>query len=98
VDDPTVLVCLPVAVDQGAPFLGRAEGDGLEELAVVIDVGQRVGEGGRNAKPLCPRCAVRRLVERPDLGRVRLRGRDAELQFLRAELGERSNLLELPGC
>ena len=98
VHDPAILIGFPVAVDQRAPLLGGAQGDRLEELAVVVDVRQRVGESGRDPEPLCPRCAVGRLVERPDLGRVRLRGCDAELQLLGVELRERSDLLELPGC
>ena len=46
VHDPAVLIGLPVAVDQGSPLLRGAEGDRLEELAVVVDVGQRLGQGG----------------------------------------------------
>ena len=98
VHDPAVLLGFPVAVDQRAPLLGGAEGDRLEELAVVVDVRQRLGESCRDPQPLRSRCPVRRLVERPDLGGVRLRRSDAELQFLGAELGKRSDLLELPGC
>ena len=98
VDDPPVLLSLPIAVDQRAPLLGGAEGDRLEELAVVVDVRQRLCQSGRDPQPLGPRGPVRRLVERPDLGRVGLRRTDAELQFLGAELGKRSDLLELSGC
>ena len=97
VDDPAILLRLPIAVDQSAPLLGGAESNRLEELAVMVDVRQRVRESGRDAESLGPRCAVRRLEERPDLGRVRLRGSDTELQFLGAELREWSDLLELPG-
>ena len=46
VDDPAVLLRLPVAVDQCSPLLRGAEGDRLEELAVVVDVRQRLGQGG----------------------------------------------------
>ena len=98
VHDPAILVGLPVAVDQGAPLLGRAQRDCLEELAMVVDVGKRLGQSSRDPQPLGARCSVCRLVERADFGGVRLRRSDAELQFLGAELGERSDLRELPGC
>ena len=92
VDDPAVLLGLPVAVDQGSPLLRGAERDCLEELAMVVDVRQRLGQGGRDPQPLGPRCSVGRLVERADLRRVRLRRPDAELQLLGAELRKRSDL------
>ena len=98
VHDPAVLLRLSVAVDQGAPLLGRAEGDGLKELTVVVDVRQRLRQSGRDPQALGPRCSVCRLVERADLGRVGSRRFDAELQFLGAELRKRSDLLELSGC
>ena len=95
--DPAVLLGFPVAVDQRAPLLRGAEGDRLEELAMVVDVRQRLGESCRDSQPLGARCSVCRLVERADFGGVRLRRSDAELQFLGAELGKRSDLLELSG-
>ena len=98
VHDPAILLGLPIAVDQRAPLLGGAEGDRLEELAVVVDVRQRLRQSGCDPQSLRPRRSVRRLVERADLGRVRLRRSDAELQFLGAELRKRSDLLELAGC
>jgi hypothetical protein len=98
VDDPAVLLGLAIAVDQRPPLLRRAEGDRLEELAVVVDVRQRPCQSGCDPQPLGPRCSIGRFVERADLGRVRLRRADAELQLLRAELRERSDLLELAGC
>ena len=82
VDDPALLAGTAVAVDQRSPLVFSPERDVLEELAVVIDVGEARGEGLGHADGLALRAAVHAVEGGPDLRSGRPDVEDARVQLL----------------